>query len=1086
MIRRGRAWFGLTVVLGLGCQGPLDDLGGSDSAGSSDWRAPASTADGRGGVAADGRQTVWLMLRQQADLGAARGMRDWRARGQMVFDRLRGMAGESQGPLREILRSRGIDHQSFWIVNAIRVTADPGLVRLLSQFPEVASVHPDRTLALPPRLEGTEDARTRPSQWGLENIGAPAVWEKFGFRGQGVVVASIDTGVDFEHPALRRQYRGTQPDGTFDHNYSWYDPARVCGNPSPHPCDNAGHGTHTMGIIVGDDENELEPNHIGVAPRARWIAAKGCESGDCSLASLLRAGEWMLAPTDLNGTNPRPDMRPHIVNNSWSAGAGDDVFFRNVVKAWVAAGIFPAFASGNDGPGCSSADSPADYSESYAIGAHDSNNQIASFSSRGNTILGGTKPNISAPGVNIRSSIPGGLYGVSNGTSMATPHVSGTVALLWSAAPGLMGDVAATRSLLDQTAIDTEDLSCGGTAQNNNVFGEGRLDAFAAVNLAPRAPTGKLEGIIRGNLGGHAAALAAGRLRAEGPADRTSAVDANGAFAMVLPAGRYKVTASAFGYRPETIGEVVVVDEERTVSNFILEPAPTHTVRGVIRQTDGRPLAGARVLLEGTPLLAAVTDSSGAYLLPGVPPGAYQLSASRGGCFSRTRHPISVEAGDAEMDLSLPRRTDYYGYFCEPQRAGFIDANQVLPLTGERGTIAVPLPFGFSFYGRIYHHAEIASAGYLSFVPPPRPPGAAVRHIPEAEAPNAAIYAFWDDLIIDEGASVRTELVGTAPQRAFVVEWRDVAFRDAPDLRVRFEIVLHEDGRILTQYLTAGPDRRQRGASATVGLEDADGGDGLEYSSHDASLDSGAALLYALPPSGVLQGQIIDANDGRPLQGVQLLAWNEATGARSTFTDGDGRYRLEMRVGLQALGIYGPSYGEETRAITVAQGDSLRLDVALRSGQPAVAPAALDFPAGDLPWRRFTLTNTGTRELSYDIASADLEVNEAGTPWLSARPGNGVLAPGEQQIIEVFVDAANLPVGQHRGQLLVWTDTPATVLTVPVSLSVAPPPPARAHRLPPAFLDVLRTPNPAQQKRGFHALSAPRIEASAMTSSDGQ
>jgi subtilisin family serine protease len=1086
MIRRGRAWVGLVVGLGLGCQGPTDDLDGGEGAGGSDWRAAARSADQRAGVAAGGRQTVWLMLRQQADLGAARGMRDWRARGQMVFERLRGVASQSQGPLREILRSQGIDHQAFWIVNALRITADPALVRLLGQLPEVASVHPDRTVSLPPRLEGSEEAKARPIQWGLENIGAPAVWDKFGFRGQGIVVASIDTGVDFEHPALRRQYRGTRPDGTFDHNYSWYDPARVCGNPSPAPCDNAGHGTHTMGIIVGDEEDELAPNHIGVAPRARWIAAKGCESGDCSLASLMRAGEWMVAPTDLNGANPRPDMRPHIVNNSWSAGAGDDVFFRNIVKAWVAAGIFPAFASGNDGPGCSSADSPADYSESYAVGAYDSSNQIASFSSRGNTSLGGVKPNISAPGVNIRSSIPGGLYGVSNGTSMATPHVSGTIALLWSAAPSLLGDVAATRALLDQTAIDTEDLSCGGTAQNNNVFGEGRLDAFAAVNLAPRAPTGKLEGMIRASVDGHTLALPTARLRAQGPADRTTAVDASGAFGLVLPAGRYTVTASAFGFLPETVGEVVVVDEESTVSNFVLQPAPTHAVRGVIRQTDGRPLAGARVLLEGTPLLAAVTDSAGAYTLTGVPPGAYQLSASRGGCFSRTSLPISVDGGDAEMDLALPRRSDYYGYFCEPRRAGFIDANQVLPLTGDRGTIAVPLPFGFSFYGRVYHQAEIASAGYLSFIAPPRAGGAAVRRIPEIESPNAAIYAFWDDLMIDEGASVRTELVGTAPQRAFVVEWRNVAFRDAPDLRVRFEIVLHEDGRILTQYLTAGPDRRQRGALATVGLEDADGGDGLEYSSDDPSLDSGAALLYALPPSGVLQGQVIDANDGRPLEGVQLLAWNEATGSRTTFTDQEGRYRLELRVGLQALGIYGPSYGEETRAVTVAEGDSLRLDVALRSGRPTVAPAALDFPAGDVRWQRFTLTNTGSRELSYDIASADPDGSEAGSPWLSARPASGVLAPGAQQSIEVFVDAANLPAGEHRGQFLVWTDTPATQLFVPVSLTVPPPPPARPHRLPPAFLGGLRTPAPAQHKRGWNALSAPRIEASAVTSSDGR
>ena len=641
------------------------------------------------------------------------------------------------------------------------------------------------------------------------------------------MVANIDTGVDFNHPALKRQYRGRKADGTFDHNYNWYDPASICGSPSLAPCDNAGHGTHTMGIIVGEDENDPAVARVGVAPRARWIAAKGCESGDCSLSSLLRAGEWMLAPTDLHGANPRPDLRPHIVNNSWSAGTGDDVFFQKVVKAWVAAGIFPVFASGNDGPTCNSADSPADYPESYAVGAHDSENHIAPFSSRGSTALGGVKPNISAPGVNIRSSIPGGAYGFSNGTSMATPHVSGAVALIWSAAPSLMGDIAGTRALLDQTAIDTEDLSCGGTAEDNNVFGQGRLNVLAAVSQAPRSPTGTLQGIVQAVSDGRTLAARDATVRAQGPADRRGSVDANGAYGLVVPHGRYQVTVSAFGYVTQTT-EVVVTQEERTLQNFVLEPAPSHVVRGIVRQADGRPLAGARVNIEGTPLLAAISDQNGAYTLQGVPAG--QLPGVRHPRrLLRQDEPLALGARPMpSSNLVLPRRTDYYGYYCEPLRAGFIDASQVLPLQGQRGSITVPLPFSFSFYGRIYQQAEVSSTGYLSFGPgsgvqlSERAGGRnGIARIPDGQTPNGAVYAFWDDLVVDEAASVRTETVGTAPHRAFVVEWRNVAFRDQPELRVRFEIVLHEDGRILTQYFTAGPAARQQGASATVGLEDA-------------------------------------------------------------------------------------------------------------------------------------------------------------------------------------------------------------------------------------------------------------------------
>ena len=159
------------------------------------------------------------------------------------------------------------------------------------------------------------------------------------------------------------------------------------------------------------------------------------------------------------------------MNNSWGGGPGDP-FYQATVQAWVAAGIFPAFANGNAGPSCGSAGSPGDYPESYAVGAYDIGNFIAFFSSRGPSGLdGGIKPNISAPGVDVRSSVPGNGYAIFSGTSMATPHVAGSVALLWSGAPTLVGDIAGTRAILDQTAIDTSDLGCGGAPENNNAYG---------------------------------------------------------------------------------------------------------------------------------------------------------------------------------------------------------------------------------------------------------------------------------------------------------------------------------------------------------------------------------------------------------------------------------------------------------------------------------------------------------------------------------------------------------------------------------------------------------------------------------------
>jgi subtilisin family serine protease len=317
------------------------------------------------------------------------------------------------------------------------------------------------------------------------------VWTGFNDRGEGIVVANIDTGVQYTHPALVNQYRGNNLDGTFDHNYNWHDPSKICGNPSLAPCDNNGHGTHTMGTMVGDD-GDPGANQIGVAPHATWIAAKGCESGSCSLAALLSSGQWVVAPTDLMGLNPDPLMAPNIVNNSWADGPGSsDAFYRATVQAWVAAGIFPAFANGNFGPGCGSVAPPGSYSESYGVGAFDINNNIAGFSGRGPAPLalgGGIKPNVSAPGVNVRSSWNNGGYLSISGTSMATPHLAGTVALVWSAQPLLQGDIDGTRAIIDNSAIATSDLTCGGTAANNNVWGRGRLDAFAAVTAATAPP----------------------------------------------------------------------------------------------------------------------------------------------------------------------------------------------------------------------------------------------------------------------------------------------------------------------------------------------------------------------------------------------------------------------------------------------------------------------------------------------------------------------------------------------------------------------------------------------------------------------
>jgi len=452
--------------------------------------APASTGlqkvDARvlRAVQGGGTTSYWALLTQKADLSGASSISGWGARGWFVYNRLTQVANSSQKGLRALLTARGARFTAFSIINAIRITSGAATLNAVAARSEVARIVPTWTVHIVDGTSGTTSTAgsIKTIEWNIQRINAPQVWSTYNDRGEGVTVANIDTGVQWNHPALIGQYRGVHllTRSLFaNHNYNWWDPSHICPNPSP--CDNVAHGTHTMGTMVGDDGGS---NQIGVAPRAEWIAAKGCESNSCSDFALMSSGQWVLAPTNLQGMNPRPELRPQVVSNSWGTGNGSDTFYQDTVRAWVAAGIFPVFSVGAQGPGCGTVGAPASYPESYGVGAFDMSNNIASFSSRGPSPLDGIKPNVAAPGVLVRSSVPPNDYVIYSGTSMATPHVAGTVALIISGAPSFRGNVAGLRTVIDQTAIDVSNLTCGGTPGNNNVWGEGRLDAFAAVTKA--------------------------------------------------------------------------------------------------------------------------------------------------------------------------------------------------------------------------------------------------------------------------------------------------------------------------------------------------------------------------------------------------------------------------------------------------------------------------------------------------------------------------------------------------------------------------------------------------------------------------
>jgi subtilisin family serine protease/N-acetylneuraminic acid mutarotase len=620
----------------------------------------------RRGLEATGEADFVVTFAARPNLTAAKANRDWASRGAAVVKALDATAASSQREARRMLDQAGVSYRSFSVANAIYVTkGSADLATLLAGRTEVAAVDAARTFALPKPSPATVQAAADGVEWGISQIRADASWADYKTRGEGIVVANIDSGVQYDHPALVASYRGATGDGTFDHNYNWYDPSAVC-PPGAGPCDNAGHGTHTMGTMVGAGG---DGNRIGVAPGARWIAAKGCEGGSCSTFALLASAQWVLAPTDLDGHNPRPDLRPHIVNNSWGSPTGpeEDPWYDAAIDAWVAAGMFPTFSVGNEGPDCDTAGTPGDSLASYSVGAYDVNGVITDFSSRGPGAEGDVKPNISAPGLAVRSSVPGSGYAVYDGTSMAAPHVSGAVGLLWSAAPGVLGDISATRALLDESAVDVDDTSCGGTAADNNVYGEGRLDIHRAIELAPRGPTGTVHGTVRSTTGDP---VAGASIIISGPANRTIATDPDGTFSTRLPIGTFTLTAKAFGFGPGSARLTVAADSTST-QDFALRMIPRKAISGTVRESSdhGWPLY-AKITVDDVPDGTYYTDPvTGRYRIE-LPVGttySVRTSAQYPG-LSDDVGQVALGAEDTVRDIGLA--VDDYSCTAPGYRAG--------------------------------------------------------------------------------------------------------------------------------------------------------------------------------------------------------------------------------------------------------------------------------------------------------------------------------------------------------------------------------------------------------------------------------
>ena len=428
-----------------------------------------------------------IILKEQADLGLVADIPTREGKLVFLYTLLAETAAGSQEEIRADLDEMNLTYRPYYLVNMIRVD---GTQRGMDEFaarPDVAQVmlnpnvreYPVRWKI--PYAGPADEAQDTP--WGVDRIDAELVWE-LGITGEGIVVAGQDSGYDWEHPALQDSYRGWDGQNV-DHDRNWHD----AWDDRPDAFDDDTHGTHTLGTAVG--------NEVGVAPDARWIGCRNMRHGLGNPGSYVECMEFFLAPYPAGGDpfhDGDPLLAPHVVNNSWGCppmeGCVGPEPIRTAVEVLRAAGIMMVVSAGNDGPACSTVWVPASEDAVFSVGASDREDSVVDFSSRGPTPEGLIKPDVLAPGVEIRSSVPDGAYAGAGGTSMAGPHVAGLVALLWSANPDLIGDIDRTEQIIIETAQvayprpgEVCSLDQPGQAPNN-VYGYGIVDALAAVEAA--------------------------------------------------------------------------------------------------------------------------------------------------------------------------------------------------------------------------------------------------------------------------------------------------------------------------------------------------------------------------------------------------------------------------------------------------------------------------------------------------------------------------------------------------------------------------------------------------------------------------
>ncbi len=959
--------------------------------------------------ATEGDADFIVVFAEQADLSPAYGM-DWHERGWFVYETLKEVAGRAQARAKAYLDSRGLAYHTFIAGNELYVwSGDLLAANALAALPEVAYIRAPQTYSIEPIVD--EMVANLPEvpgalTWGLLDVEADQFWANYGVQGDGIVVANIDTGVQWDHPALDQAYK-CWPDPSDPE--CWFDPSNICGGTM---CDNNGNGTHTMGTMVADDDPTLS-YQAGMAPNAQWIACKGCERNSCSTAALNACADWIVAP------NGNPDARPHVVNNAWGA-VGCDNWYVAKVQAWRAAGIFPTFSAGH-ATGCASLTSPGDYQESFGSIGH--NVDRAHYGSQGPSCFGHepyTKPNITAPAIKICSTIPGDGWSCAyTGSSMASSHSAGAVALLWSCNPGLIGQIDQTFEALQDNADppDPPNPGCGVPPDNEGTYEDGY--GYLDVNRAGLFNCGEISYLI-----GHVYDAVTSNpienalVDARGPNGLT---DASGYYSITLLVGTYDVEVSHPQYTTVISPGIDVFTETITRVDFYLQPRGM--LYGYVTDLDnGTPIEGATVaagngtwddtdangyyemyLDEDThtvtatatnydPDWATVAITSGGqtqqdFVLQATVvfiPSPLRVTVPWGDTYSEAVTLTNRMAGDYDFEFLevlggfVPTLDggpgceagwpgpDGFGYVGEEVAYVWLDISATgtpVSLGDDGSSPAIGLGFTFPFYGTDYSSFYINANGFVSF-------GSGVyapfNHcpLPNGSYPDNIIAPMWDDLNPSQGGNIYYEAFDSCPLGGIpcmVVAYHHVPhFYRSPDSGV-WEAILYDNGSILFQYQDVGG---YAGSGSTTAIENDDqpNDHGLTYACNTGgSLVNEMAICFVYPGSSGCMvgdvpwfGQALVSGTVPGQSTINPTMYFTATPAVGVDRPGDyycdtvvrGDPRLQVRVTMTVIGQFLPPTASFVHSAPVCDGTAVDFTNTSDPGDPPATEVTWDLGDG--------------------------------------------------------------------------------------------------------------------------------------------